>query len=264
MPRRPFLSLACGLLVACGGMMGSREGPQDAATDDRMFVDAGRFNPDAGWTQCTSPSGLAVCGGDAHCSASAPECPQCGFSIGSGSGGSSTGPLDVCVTEAWAAFGASACDEGCVDGSICVAEFDVDRSAFGCAPFDLGVLFAKNGGSDRVRYADMGAWSGQPLPIPSTCPTIAGVQVCGGDCAPCSGAERCTGRSPLHPYSFCVPKNTGGPCSVGKGCQTGVGCFTYTVEAPVQALANTRGMCLPADLCKSAATGLPGGGTCSM
>ena len=258
-----LLFLLCGPL-SCGGEASS-PGGQDAAVDRQAQVDSGKpFAPDAGWTQCSSPDGYAVCGGSSLCSATSSACQQCGLTVGSGSGGSTDGPVTACTNAAWATFDGPACDDACDDGSICVAEFK--PNIFYCAPFDLGVLFAENGGSNQVRYADMGLWTGDALPLPSSCPSIPGIQVCGGNCGPCPGTQACTGRSPLHPYSFCVPKNTGGPCDAGTGCagpggvDAGIGCFTYKVEAAAQALADKEGMCLPGPLCQSAANGLPGGG----
>lgn len=229
--------------------------------------------PDGEWTQCTSPDGYAVCGGPAQCPASSAACQSCGVgSIGGGDAGGAQGSLYACVNDALVAFGAPS-DKVCLDGAIYVAEYAPD--AFVCAPYDLGVLFAKNGATDRVRYVDMGVWTGDPLPLPTSCPNIPGLQLCGGNCGPCPNQEMCTGRSPLHPYSFCVPQDTGASpglgCNAGSGCpgpgnvpDAGIGCLTYKVEPSAQAFADKSGICLPDDLCKAAAAGLPGGGTCSM
>ena len=267
LPRALLLPLACGI-SACGGVASSPESPPDAGADVGSRQDSGLAGrPDAGWTQCTSPEGYAVCGGPAGCPSTSSPCDVCGDGSGTGDGG-----LSACINPPLVAFDgdkAARCDQACPDGSICVDL--LGQAVLFCAPFDMGMLFANNGGWDQVRYADMGIWTGAALPLPADCPVLAGVQLCGGNCGPCGGDERCTGRSPLHPFSFCVPKGTGGPCDAGAGCagpgnmtDAGVGCFTYKVQPSGQALEDSRGMCLPGALCTSAAAGLPGGGTCSM
>jgi hypothetical protein len=151
--------------------------------------------------------------------------------------------VSVCGNQAWAAFNGSDCGRSCTDGSICVKEFSGGASYF-CAPFDLGILFAQNGGGDRVRYADMGLWTGAPLPEPSTCPAIAAPQLCGANCGPCPPGETCTGRSPKHPYGFCGPRSYEACAVSPHSCgDPGSGCMTYTVEPQAQMLANQWGIC---------------------
>jgi hypothetical protein len=254
------LFLACG----CGGVA-SAPGEAPDAGADRVVVPDGAGLADtseAGWTQCTAPEGYAVCGGPDGCAQDSAACGTCGFAIGNGPPPPAN-VVNACVNAVLGEYGPSnGCWNACSDGSICVDEFD--KGSFSCAPYDLGVLFAKNGAGDRVRYADMGLWTGAALPEPSSCPGVTGLQVCGGNCGPCPTGQTCTGRSPLHAYGFCVPTDPGGPCDADAGCGSGQGCFTFKVEASAQALANSNGMCLPASLCKSAATGLPGGASCAM
>lgn len=244
--------------VACGGRAGGATAEGDAG--DAALNDGSEPAPDAGWTQCTSPSGFAVCGGPNQCPSASAQCPQC---IGDTS---SPNGVSACATDPLVQYQAQLCGSPCTDGSICVAL--EDDTTFFCAPYDIGVLFAKNGAADRVRYADMGAWTGDPLPLPSTCPSIPGVQVCGGNCGPCPEGQVCTGRSPLHAYSFCAPQEY--HCVAGShdcGADAGLsghGCLTFTVQADAQAVANKWGLCLPATLCQAVAAGLPGGATCSL
>jgi hypothetical protein len=253
----PLLLLAAALSCGCGGRaQGQPPGDDGGSGDDAgLSFDAS----DAGWTQCTSPGGYAVCKGPESCSTGG-TCQSC----------SNTASTEVvaCTNEALASFNQTAneCGSPCLDGSICVAL--LDDATFFCAPFEMGVLFAQNGGSNRARYADMGLWTGQELPLPTTCPTVDGLQLCGGNCGPCPGGQLCTGRSPLHPYSFCVPPYRF-PCSLGShncgvdaGTQ-GQGCLTFTVEPEAQSLADRWGICLPGPLCQAAAS-LPGGATCSL
>ncbi len=250
--------------LSCGGVAGSTVTHPDAGADGMSTSPDAEAGSEGGWTQCTAPSGYAVCGGPSLCSATSPQCTVCGNPVSS-QPGATDGGLNVCFNNALLAFNGQPCGSGCVDGSVCVAELSSDTHLFWCSSYDLGVLFSRNGGADRVRYADLGAWTGEPLPAAATCPAVAGLEICGGNCGPCSAtADVCTGRSPLHPYGFCVPPGLGGPCDAGAGCATaGVGCFVYTVQAAAQVLADQYGMCLPNALCKAAAAGLPGGGSCS-
>jgi hypothetical protein len=155
----------------------------------------------------------------------------------------------------------------CPDGTIYVAMQPGSATAFLCSPFDLGVLFAKNDATNRVRYADMGSWTGEALPLPATCPTVEGVEICGGNCGGCSSAgDVCTGRSPLHPFGFCTARepsycDAGVPhCDPDDGTN---GCMTFTVDPAAQPEANRYGLCVSLALCQSLAAGLPGGASCT-
>ncbi len=238
---------------------------------DHGVADAGWG--DGNWTQCTSPvvEGLAVCGGPFHCSATSAACSGCGDCLFNDPGCTAQDPLNTCINDGLVAAAdgtpARSCP-ACPDGNICVAMFTGFES-FTCAPYDLGVLFAKNGASDRVRYADMGLWTGALLPPPPvTCPSVPDLQFCGGKCGTCPSGQVCAGRSPLHPNSFCVPQGSG-PCPIGGNVcpwspDAGVGCLKFTVQPDAQAVANQWGLCVPTSLCEAAAAGLPGGATCSL
>jgi hypothetical protein len=263
--------LVVAMLVGCGGRDSGvpSDGGTDASDADGLAAPDG---DEAGWTQCSSPSGYAVCYGPSDCSNSQANggCQSC-------SNIPSTAVVG-CVNSALIAYGEASdpCSHPCSDGSICVAWYGASDSAsdasFFCAPYDLGVLFAQNGGADRVRYLDMGLWTGDPLPEPRTCPTVPGVSICGGNCGLCPQGETCTGRSPLHPYGFCAVGGGGACPAAGAptnvvpygGCGSGQGCLNFTVEPTAQALANEWGICLPSDLCNAVAAGLPGGATCSI
>lgn len=163
--------LILAVLVACGGRDGGSlaDGGVDASSTDAVDGD------EAGWTQCSSPSGYAVCYGPSDCSNS---------QANGGCQGCANIPQTAvvgCINDALVAYGQAAdpCSWPCADGSICVAWYSAADAAsndtFFCAPYNLGVLFAQNGGADRVRYVDMGLWTGDPLPEPKTCPTVPGV-----------------------------------------------------------------------------------------
>jgi hypothetical protein len=256
--RISYLAPAFLAVVSCGGReLGSvRDGGSSS-----LDASTGDGGPDAGWSQCSAPGGLEVCRGPASCSTGSSTCSVCADDLFGMP--SPPGSLSVCANPAWQATSGKSCGSFCSDGSICVSELSGAPDSFFCAPYDLGVLFAQNGASDRVRYADMATWTGAPLPIPSTCPPLSGIQICGADCGTCPQDEACTGRSPLHPYGFCGPPNSG-PCdpTVTGSCPTGLSCFVFQVDAPAQAEANKYGLCVSSALCQSLATELPGGGKC--
>lgn len=246
-------------MVGCGGIASvpadnTGGGGGQASADAGPDAEAGA---DAGWTQCSAPDGLTLCKGPTACSTAA-SC-DCQGADDAGAGvcsqwfaqGNNTRYLDECGT--------------CPDGDICATWYGLD--AWTCAPYEAGILYAKNGASYRVRYADRGLWTGDPLPLPTKCPQL-GFPVCGGNCGACSSGV-CTGRSPLHPYGLCVATSLpgGAPniCGVGSGgsCPSGYGCFTYKVQAAGQSMADEYSFCLPSAYCTSAAAKLPGGGKCS-
>jgi len=136
-------------------------------------------------------------------------------------------------------------------------------------PFSAGQFLAARGEAARLAYADRGSWTGEPLPLPTECPVVDGLQLCGGRCGGCPDGEGCTGRSPLHPWGLCIPEREIGDqhavCSARKGstgCEWGSSCFVFTVDAAHQGIADSKGLCLPRALCDAAAAGLPGGGRC--
>lgn len=136
---------------------------------------------------------------------------------------------------------------------------------WGDIAYNLGVLLAKNGYADHVRYADMGQWTGDPLPNPASCPSLGAIQPCGGACGACPAGTACVGRAPLHPVGFCAPQDTL-HCAVGDpnlGCDLGQSCFTYVVQPAVQKDADAHGICLSTTDCDALAAALPGGGKCA-
>ena len=210
---------------------------------------------------CTSPSGFQLCYGANHCPPDVASCSDCVY------GPPQPGHPDdasLCYNDAWNAWLTTTHDYlcgNCTDGEICWGF----RSGplLNCAPFEVGVLYAQNGDVTDVHYADRGQWTGEPLPTPSDCPTIPGVPVCGGACGDCPAGTICTGRSPLHPYSMCVPEvGLCGPYSEGDyACSIpGSACFFWKVQPDEQP--KTDGVCMPLAQCQAAAQGLPGGGYC--
>lgn len=235
--------------ISCGGGV-SRGGPgaTDAATPDADGV----------WTQCSTPDGLMICGGPSACSANNCSCLRAC---------DDAGELAICATPAFPTGAAALCFH-CKDGNVCVMEQLCAPTDLVCVPYTLGVLFAKNGGAARVRYADFSDWTGDPLPEPDNCPTLNGVNVCGGHCGACGSGEVCTGRSPLHPFGICVAAESGG-CRIDQVGSNGYcgdstkSCFTFKVQPAAQAVANINGLCLSLAQCEAFASQLPGGGTCT-
>lgn len=214
--------------------------------------------PDApGWTACSSPSGQRICYGPNHC----PKDQACGACENNLKMPDTT-TLGVCLnspgalpTFCWWA----------PDGKVCVSEIPDKQLAWspGVGDFELGLLFLKNGAGDRVRYADWGLFDGTPLPEPATCPMLKSARICGGNCGGCETGEYCHGRSPLHPYGFCVGNLTGN-CLIQSPCKdTSLGCFIFTVQPEAQPLADKGGLCVPKAVCQELATSAyPGGGSC--
>lgn len=238
--------------LRCGGMAQRNGAGADGSVEDGGLSDVA-LSP------CGSPSGFAVCGGPRSCPATtACHCMDLVPSCDAG--------VSICQNEAALPW-SSTCFL-CPDGEVCVEPeaLCVDGGKFvaWCYPFEVGSLFAANGGAAQVRYADYSAWTGDPLPTPATCPAFVGFTICGGHCGGCAAGEVCTGRSPLHPYGVCVPPSAIG-CVAGNGnCVGGSGCFTFTVQASVQGDADQDGVCLPLAQCQAIAANLPGGGRCTM
>lgn len=152
------------------------------------------------------------------------------------------------------------------DGEVYVA---VDPSfssagAWYAYPYEVGALFANNGGAARVRYADWTPWNDAPLPLSNVCPTFSDFRICGGNCAICLTLEDCTGRSPNHPYGLCV----GAGCRISTvdggwyGCGAGESCLVFQSSTDGQPLANLAGFCFDNSTCQHAELQYPGGATC--
>ena len=210
---------------------------------------------DAGFTACRHPEGLRICGTATPARRSADRLHRVHIP---------DAERERLRRTDRSAFMVSA--PNCADGFVCAQE-DPDPSprSYGCADFNLGVLLAKYDPS-MVRYADLGDWTGDPLPEPTTCPTVSGFTLCGGNCGGCPAGQVCTGRSPLHPYGFCFPQYADF-CSVDgfETCDADAGpqsCFVFNVQPDAQAVANDYGKCMTPATCQAIATGLPGGGTC--
>lgn len=256
-------ALLCALASACGGRAESTPSDGGAEDDgnqgghDGSVVDS---SPDSPSTACVSASGYAVCGGPNGCfpPASRGKQSECWSCTTQGVYGYQT----VLCENAVDPFGP---DPGlCADGQVYVEAYA--PKVWMPFPFDVGQLFASNGAADRVRYADWSAWTGDPLPLPATCPSFQGFSICGGDCDPCPPGQQCTGRSPQHPYGLCATLNppswwcdgTSGSCGNGEGC------VIFTVSTADQPIANKGGICFPGAQCQAIASQYPGGASCHL
>jgi len=251
---RLIFSLA--LISSCGGIVSTADGGPDGGGMDASAGD--------GWTQCTSPDNFAVCGGPndcrpANCGCNHPQCSDC-VPINT----NVDGAPGYCPPNPFVAAGTALCGPG-VDGMVCVSTNlgQSTPSFWAEVPFDMGVLLANDGYADYVRYADMGKWTGDPLPSPTSCPSLGAVLPCGGACGACPAGSTCMGRSPLHPVGFCHP-DADGRCDLPTpGCNGGMSCFNYVVQPQVQADADQSGVCLPPADCQALAQAIPGGGKCT-
>ncbi len=199
------------------------------------------------FTDCTAPDGLAICGGPANCG-----CDYCADQK------LAKGAVSVCINDALAKykFVADSCHLA-PDGAICLDL--VNTGDFLSAPFSFGVLYENAGFASKARYADLGLWTGKPIPAPGSCPTESGFTLCGPNCGGCPSNRVCTGRSPRHPHGVCVPSD-----AKFCPCEASFGCFSFVVEPETQKLADSYGYCLEANECKALAASLPGGGKCVM
>lgn len=245
--------------LACGGQVdGEGNDNGDVGVADTIGVDA------AGFTTCTAPGGGRVCGGPSRCPRTAPICEMCIDPTGGVA--RDEGDLSVCSSSAAPVVPR---DYKCPDGDVMVAMPASSAKPFGpflCVREEIGVLYARNGKSAAVRYADYDLYSGAALPSPSNCPSVDGVKFCGKHCGACADGFVCTGRSPKHPHSFCVKDGADQVTTLdGKvACPSGHGCFTFSVAAEAVPYAQLKTYCLPSETCRALADRLPGGGNCTV
>ena len=248
------------MTMACGGLFQSSDAgsEKDAASD-------GALAADGGWTMCEAPSGVSICGGPNLCGA---QCKVC-FKT--------DGTLSACGDVNYQFIDPNPPTDTllCPDGALNACDWDEyapECFAGSCVTEDLPKLYLANGRPDLAKYADRSTYTGDPLPTPASCPSMPpGLSLCGGACGSVcwGGDERCTGRSPLHPYSMCVPKQpTSFPCARGNNgycnsVRSGFMCLTYEVDQAAQLLADQNSLCVPSTLCQAAAQSYPGGAFCT-
>jgi hypothetical protein len=249
--------LVC-LSTGCGGSVESGSG---ADADAGGVDDGARDSGPSSDTQCTSSEGFAVCHGPHQCPNRGQECDFC---FGDPFDRDATVPprpeANICVNDAWIREPHRLCGLSCRDGEACLTM--MPHAGLTCALFGAAKLLARNAPAERVTYADFSPWTGEELPEVPGCDATSSLQLCGGACGPCPAGSVCTGRSPTHPRSFCVPSNHGACSRAKPACSPGEGCFIFSVAPASQSIADANGKCLARSLCESAASGLPGGGTC--
>ena len=246
-------------LWACGGTIVPLDAG-DASTDGS--VEAGKDASSDAPNVCVSPSGYRVCHGPNAC----PADDTCNCQDDFFNPNSPNPQLSICESTVANAFNGRGCNESCADGDVCaivtVSSAHPEVRVYFCVSEELGRLYQANGGADRLRYADWSDWTNAPVPTSPTCPTVSGFGICGGACPTCGLGELCTGRSPLHPYSLCIPDNNAYCTKAKPGCPAGQSCFLFTVQADAQSFADAAGYCMPTAACKAAQGGYPGGATC--
>jgi hypothetical protein len=280
MIHKSLSSLLIVALVGCGGRVDDNgSGASDGGTV-HDGADSGAMGD--GWTQCSAPGGYAICGGStstcASESATNSACKQCLLTLNGVPGREND--VGVCSSQdgEWVRpdAGLYGAPYFCRDGYVLVADpsssyAGTDGAPNGahyssCVRYEIAELYAKNGWSKAARYADFSHFTGDSLPTPTSCPQVPGIQLCGGPCGDtCPAGTNCTGRSPDHPYSVCVPDPSDLWCSnnAARGDQ-GWGCFAFSVPPEDKNIIQTISYCVPADWCHAAAAGLPGGGMCDV
>ena len=268
------------MLAACGGQVTTSDGGGDAGAEHDDF--------DGTVTACSAGAAM-LCG--AACGNTCPYkqsdgtgCMQPGDNDGSA--------LSLCNTlDGGIIFSTVSCNE-CLDGHACTvttSEVPVTATASDlfaqmvCDDVRFAEMFALNGRLDLARYPDRSAYTGDPLPPPPTaCPSVPGIQLCGGACGECAAGYVCIGRSPEHPYSLCVndwtkqiPSFPQPVCIRDAGTIDGgfVGscydgndkfrCLTFKVDDASQPIADQFSLCVDKSICLAAAAGYPGGAFCS-
>ena len=273
MPRVGASMLLLALAAGCGGALSST--PNEGGDSG---TDGGAVSPDgddglgtgAGWTQCAAPSGDQLCGREQTACACGSDPSSCIGKAGCFCEGADSlglgqpSDISICETQDASASNFYTCPDGDVMLMAPTSLWRKPGDANSCAPLDFGTLYAKNGWAKAVRYADWAPFTGDPLPSPTDCPSLPGIQLCGGACpGSCPNGYTCTGRSPLHPYSVCmplVPATVSPNCGSG-GPSNGWGCFAFKLpNATDQAIAQGAYDCVPGDWCQAAATAFPGGG----
>ena len=261
------------LLASCGGQVaGNDAGSSDAGSE--------RVDFDGSVTPCSAGAAMlcgSVCGDSCPRQPDGTGCQQLGDNDGSA--------LSICDTFDGGIQWAADCTE-CSDGHLCVSttsepdglvpSYRFDSMV--CADVRFAEMYALNGRDDLARYADRGAYTGAPLPPPpASCPSIPGIQLCGGACGDCPAGYVCTGRSPLHPYSLCIndwrfghpslpPPTCIGSADAGATCYDGndkFRCLTFKVDDASQPIADQYSVCVDKSICLAAAAGYPGGASCT-
>jgi hypothetical protein len=262
----------CGARVVVDAATGG--GPGGAGAGDASAsstASAGGFSPHP---ECAAADGVRLCGGpQGQCPPlAAPECPGFGCTPAIDIASLTVSATGVCWADA--PLGAAAACTACLDGQVCAQRYD-DQLV--CVPPEVCEALWDLGASSVCRYADKSAYDHQKLPSPEgPCPAEAPSTLCGGACGACLASERCTGRSPGHPFGICVQINGNANPSPFWECSMDEGgkiltpcpfvkpiCGVFDAAAGDLAAARRYGLCFDdADRCLGLAKTLPGGYLC--
>jgi hypothetical protein len=253
-PKRALVGFVVAVFsTACGAT--TSDAPGNSVPEGGVGIDAG-LSPDAKIEDCLSDEGVHVCGTSAGCYQAGPDC-DCALS------GTPFGPeTDAGVPEVGVCLntldGLSLRPCGsCYDGEVCVKLYYDDPV---CTSESLGRLLWVHGAVDRVLYADLTPYTGEPLPEPTECPSDNGeLELCGGNCGGCGADQYCSGRSPTHPYGICVDSGIV-HCDNSSFCEDGQACLLLATSSASGALFPST--CVNADSCASLASSVPGGAVC--
>jgi hypothetical protein len=267
---RVHLVIVVPAIITCGGaIVGNDDASGDAAVADT------RTETDTDGSSCSASSGETLCGGSCgtcHTGACNLQQPVPTFDAGDPS------VLRICH--------ANNIRRSCGyadDGFLCAFEDSVSTlvtplsatmQQMDIVDTDIGSLYHQSGRDDLVRYADRAAFDGTALPS-STCPTIPGLPLCGGDCGQCptpvypTTMYACVGRSPVHPYSICANRNGANSFACQRdpthpgACSGTLSCFTFMVDNASQAIADATSFMIDSAACAAAEQSYPGGAYCT-
>ncbi len=249
--RARVATLGCVVLWACGGITTDGDASVDGSSGDGGSLDACIAADDA----------YVICNGNQGCFPPTAQgahsaCENCL------SGPNTPSQPGLCISAT------TSVPQGiATDGQLYVVAEPAAPNAWDPFPFEVGELFANNGGAPQVRYADWKPWSGAPLPSPTTCPTFVNFRICGGNCGSCNTNETCTGRSPDHPWGLCVPTLAGcdnnGADGGWIGCEAGTTCLAFQTSTDGQPIADKHGFCFSGSACQEAQANYAGGVVCN-
>lgn len=256
-----LLELSCGSETAIDGARDSDGGGvRDAAATPPVEP---MLSPGARLEDCVSEEGFQICGYAAGCFIDGPGC-RCVSCLGL----DPNKPSDVGICGGLCAFfqPIPAHCGNCRDGQVCLSPLEpFDALGSYCVSESLAHLYWIHGVGNRVAYADFTPYTGEPLPLPSTCPGLSGeLTLCGPNC-PCGSSDAdlryCSGRSPTHPWGICIIYN-GINCTSAADCALNQACLRLTapdLTPPV----NVPAVCVNQPDCAQLAASVPGGAQCN-
>ena len=265
--------MACGGRLDDGGITGQLDSGIDAAdtSADTASVDTiAKPETDGASPLCQLSDGtptcdVAGCPVRAGCTHLGSEC----ILFGNETSASGVSPFGVCFKDAKKVFTYGTCTVCPNADDVCTVFAPYDLYNASCARPTICRDLEVAGFTGACLYTDKTKWSAEDPAIGDPgCPAggrAAGL--CGGSCGDCAGSEKCTGRSPLHPFGVCAAlpdlSTNPFPCkrnpkSSSEKCEAGA-CVIFDVQGKGdQNVADANGFCLANDRCIAARTLLPG------